>query len=477
MSQPPLEPSVEDGERQPLNEGKRSTRRSVVDSFGSARLSRVEGIASARSSFRVAQDAGLVDRREAQGNATNLETFVNFLTSTVGVGVCSLPAAFATGGWMPGFFLLGLALGMSLLACLFVCWSADLAAAAGVEADSFEEIAFAAFGSRASLLTGGVAVVDLTATCVILLVLLGDAGGQLHLGLGQGACMVLFAFLVWPISLLKDMSSIAKVAVLGVGAICLFLVTVILAACWGEADGGGSVGTAVETNFALLGVDNLAGAAATFAFCFACAILVPTMKKDMATPSALPRVICASHAAIGVVYALVAGLGYHMAGKAVAGNVILSMSPEVLRTVASAAVVLNCVVSYPLFMNPVCVTFERVTGIGAMPPQRELTFRVAFRSALVAFTLLVAYSVPYFKQVVDITGALTVTLMCSVLPGAFFWKLTQKATKAGREAEEMQTGMKVAIGFVVIYGACFVLPLGLFFGIQDLVAVIAGEGA
>jgi len=134
-------------------------------------------------------------------------------------------------------------------------------------------------------------------------------------------------------------------------------------------------------------------------------------------PDRYMRVATVAYAVGGVVYTYVMTTGYLAYGPSVPHNLLDAFPETAVGRSAQWVVVVALTCSYVLQMTPVFQMVE--TSI----PGWAARFWPLWRTLLVGGTILLTVLVPAMEQMVGITGALSFSLLCFVLPGAFYLKL------------------------------------------------------
>jgi len=312
---------------------------------------------------------------------------------------------------------------------------------------------------------------DLFATCVILLVGGGDAasiimGNWIDADVVQLYCIIGVFVIVAALSLPKDLSGLSKAAFAGVvtlaGYVLFFLVDGLTKIFQDPAS---------DQRLANPAPSNLAGAASIMGFSYSCAILMPSMHSEMDIVEDLPWVINVGHGIVCLIYASMAIVGFAAYGEAG-----LDVKPEIssLDTVPYAAeicsvcILVTIMVGYPLFMNPMVVYIQQV-----LPRDwSELPTRLVVRLSMATLTLISALSIPYFYEIVLLTGAVSANFMCVILPVAYYWKSWQNESSAGNFANAPVPLLKVMIAVALLQGVV-VMAAGVYYGVLDLQEAIA----
>lgn len=130
------------------------------------------------------------------GQSTLPQTVFNSVNVLVGVGLLSLPLGFRYAGWIVGFlfFLLSALVTRYTAGILAKCLDVDQSLV------TFADIAYAAFGSKARIITSVIFFFELIAACVALVVLFADSLDALIPGWGVLEWKILCGVIIVPLS-------------------------------------------------------------------------------------------------------------------------------------------------------------------------------------------------------------------------------------------------------------------------------------
>lgn len=399
---------------------------------------------------------------ESAAHMSKYAALVNLISSVVGAGIMALPKTVSTIGWWPGILLLMVVTMTSALCCNLV-HRAMLMAPQATNAEDLAESSFGAIGRYVVLVLNNL---DLFSTCVILLVAGGDVVSIIFGPENQRLCIVGVAVVVALLSLPKDMSGLSKAASLGVLTLFMFMVVYVLDAVAKIF----SPTRATDQVSGIWEVGAIAGAGSIMGFSYSCAILMPSMHAEMAIKEDLPWVINVGHAIVCTIYASVAVGGY-----AAYGPVGLDVKPEITSMTelpwapvfCACCITVTILVGYPLFLNPVVVLVQNMLPHN---PEYEVPTRYTVRLVMAGLTLVAALIIPYFYEIVLLTGAVSANLMCVILPVGYFLRLMSKAKAAGTEVS-FELWLIPFMIIAVIQGI-FVMIVGVYIGVLDLQAAI-----
>lgn len=387
------------------------------------------------------------------------QALFNFISGVVGAGLLVLPKTVSKVGWAPGLGLICMVTAISTATCHLVHRAMTMNSGARCA----EDLGMQVYGPIMQKVVLVFNNCDLFAGCVILLVGGGDLASIIFGPENQTQCIIGVGFVVGLLSLPKDLSGLSKAALAGVITLLMFVVVYLsdgFIAIFGPE-------RSTDQYFANLETAALSGAAAIIGLSYCGPILIPSMHAEMADIHELPWVINVGHAIVFTVYASMPIVGY--AGY---GREGLDVVPEIssLTNLRWAPIFCACcamvtmLVGYPLFMNPIVVRIEELVKSS---PDREFRTRLGVRLTMVALTLLVALTIPYFYEIIVLTGSITTNMMCMIFPVAYYLKSVANERAAGKYDNAPSLAMKSLIVLAMMQGL-LVMTVGVYYGALDL---------
>eukprot|EP01102_Stenamoeba_stenopodia_P021644 TRINITY_DN8787_c0_g1_i1.p1 TRINITY_DN8787_c0_g1~~TRINITY_DN8787_c0_g1_i1.p1 ORF type:complete len:453 (-),score=79.59 TRINITY_DN8787_c0_g1_i1:144-1502(-) len=406
---------------------------------------------------------------------SNWGAIFNFICTTLGAGILSLPNALMFAGWFGVFFLIILGIvsnytAKMLIACMHLVPQRRLR--------TYEEVGYACFGKIGSIIVGIFQILQLFGVCVIFLILIGGNMTQLVTNscLTYHDWILIFTAVLLPFTWLKTMREISFVAVFGLLASLIVAVAVVIVGLYQTIDNrnNGVINTHVFfTNFA-----GVVKSFDTAIFSFGVHSVLPTLEYSMAQPAAFPVVSNISFLVITQVYVFVALAGYAGWGETlVANGTILSRMSlsygstgflAVLIKVVIAIITVHVIMAFPLPMNPINLTLENTLNFESLPRKRELVFRVVLRTCVVALAVLVASVVPFFGIFLELISALAGISVAFILPVFFYFVLCRK------HGHHIARFDLVCMGLVFVIGILG-MGVGLYYSINDLIENLHGN--
>eukprot|EP01047_Picozoa_sp_COSAG01_P059684 COSAG01_NODE_7201_length_3306_cov_59.287496_3_plen_520_part_00 len=346
---------------------------------------------------------------------------------------------------------------------------------------SYVENATAAFGTTGGMLTLVIQTGTLIAVSSIFLVLVGNSladpdvmptllGARANSRLlelarpfGLGAdrlwtvmCWVVVVPTTWAPGLRQISWLSGAGVVLLLGLVALVLVAAVRAAV-DHGDGDSSSGTGHHSSGSMAGLGSgtaaqslwhqrlgelpedaaalraLPCAFAMVAFSFSCHNMIPGFEEGM-FPSdrhRFPAVVAATFCCCAALKAIFLGAAWLAFGGGTPQVVITALEPLGLRTLATAALALNTVLTLPTFLFILQAVLAKIGGGGAgerpLPPARTHGTRVV----LLLLILALAVAVPRLPAIMSWVGSTATPAVVFVLPLAFHLKLRWRDASAG----------------------------------------------
>ena len=135
-------------------------------------------------------------------------------------------------------------------------------------------------------------------------------------------------------------------------------------------------------------------------------------------------------------------------------NILLNLPDGHLRLVAGAALCISVVISYIILLVPAREHIEKIV-LGLYPPSSywgEIFATCTLRTALVVFTALVAFNIPYFGTFLGLVGGLTDSLQSLVIPPFIIASLKRKMNSQTSRIEEILYKLIILFGgSLIIY--------------------------
>ncbi|CAN6248310.1 unnamed protein product [Urochloa humidicola] len=384
-----------------------------------------------------------------------LKTCFNGINALSGIGLLSIPYALSQGGWS------SLAIFLAIAAiCCYTGILLQRCMDASPLVSTYPDIGALAFGRRGRLVVAAFMYLELYLVAVDFLILEGDnlhklfpvggfRVGSLHVGAKQG--FVLAATLaVLPTTWFSSLGVLAYAAAGG----ALASVVLVAAVVWvGVFDGVG-----FHQQGRLVHWAGMPSAISLYSFCFSGHAVFPMIYNGMKDRKKFPMVLFICFVVSTLSYGFMGVIGYLMYGDALMSQVTLNLpAGKASSKVAIYTTLVNPLTKYALVVAPIAEAVEAALGVG-----KSRVLRVLVRTALVVGTAVVALAVPFFADVVALTGALLSCTATMLLPCLCYLRVRAKVGYRKRWVET------VACVVIVVVGAAIVV-LGTYSSVKQIV--------
>jgi amino acid permease len=366
---------------------------------------------------------------------SNLGAICNILVTAVGVGMLGLPNAVAAVGYIVGFVMFAVCVGIALVCCKLLQQAMWFAIDLGnqmsppFKVTTYEDIGLVAFGKPGKVAVAVALHSALVGCSCIIALLMGKAAYRLCSDISQTAWIVISCAVMLPFVWLRTMKHIGFVAsTFGTASIVALTICVVIAGfMYVSFDGpfdwleGAPMKSYTADISSLWGLGTAFG---TLTFAFAVTCTLPTILNDMERKNDAGKVIVAGVSATSVVYGAVAVCGYMGFGSVLISKGVEDIFSVLqvgtpLATAMDVIVVLVCITHYAVMINPTCRVLENQFAFS----RDSIVFGSSIRTGLVVFTALVAIFCGKFTALVDLIGSISFACVHMVFPPLFLWKL------------------------------------------------------
>lgn len=347
------------------------------------------------------------------------QAILNGMNILAGVGILSMPYAVSEGGWIGLSFLLIFAAvccytGVLLRRCL------DL----DRQILGYPDVGQAAFGKSGRIFISGLLYFELFAVAVEFLILEGDNLTQLFPweGLNFGflrltseqSFLILSAAVMLPTVWLRDLSLISYISAGGVVA----CVTVLVAVAWvGIFDVGFTHPGHV------LNVQGFPIAVGLYAFCYCGHAVFPNIYCSMRDRKKFSHVLIVCFVLCTLIYGGMAVLGFLMFGDDIKSQVTLNLPKRgIASNIGIFATLVNPFAKYALTVTPLAAALEELLP-DRWKTQNFAMWGIIIRTLLVASTVVVALTVPFFAYLMALVGSFLSTTVAITIPCICYLKL------------------------------------------------------
>lgn len=375
------------------------------------------------------------------GQSTLPQTVFNSVNVLIGVGLLALPLGIRLTGWVVGV--------PALLVCaLSTYWLAGLLGRC-METDvtlmTYADLGYASFGPKGRLAISVLFLLDLTAACVLLVVLFSDCLNGLfpgHSGLFWKAVgfvvLTPFSFLSLPVLSLFSLAGISST----------ILVVVLVTLCGlSKAHAPGSLQEFATINAYWDNTTDLLVGIAILMAPFSGHAVFPNLKSDMRHPGRFQESLRITYAITIGADATMAVVGYLMFGTKVGNEVTNSVLatvgyPLFVYWTIGALILLVPFAKLPLNARPIVNVLEVV--VGANGGWTTAVLKLLVNAAVVG----IAVVLPEFDRIIGLMGASLCFMICLILPVGFYLRLCEV-----KRAEKMVC-VAVIVASVVMAVVC-----------------------
>ncbi|CAI9301389.1 unnamed protein product [Lactuca saligna] len=424
----------------------------------------------------------LIDELPIAFGCSVTQTVFNSVNVMVGVGVLSMPNTIATAGWA--------GVGILLLFAAICCYTAYLMKLCFESRDTIQtypDIGEAAFGKYGRLTIAIILYTSLYAYCVEFIILEGDNLTSLFPGvsLQWGSVntdpvhmfAVLSAVVMGSTLLVKNPRVISLFSATGVVATLMVIICVFWL---------GTVNVGFNERGPPIKLGGIAFALGIYGFCFSGHCVFPNIYQSMADKTKFTKAMIICFILCLLMYGSVAIAGFLMFGEQSLSQITLNMPEDAVASkVALLTVIINPVYNgsfkfifemdfdttrglckllnsrsltfhtYALLMNPLASAIEEL--FPAKVARSNWCF-ITLRIALVASSVCIALSIPFFGLVMALMGSVLCILVSLILPSLCFLMIS------GSKATTTQIGLSICI--MVLGIVCMVV--GTYSSLADI---------
>ena len=371
-----------------------------------------------------------------RGSSSVSSSVFNLVNNVAGAGILTLPAGMARGTGVVPSLLICICLGvLSSHSFNLIGESCRLTGAR-----DFKTLWERSLSPSSSWIVDAVIATMCLACSVIYAGILGDVFSPFLSGLsgipaslvGRGPCILaITASVLFPLSLLKDLSALAFTSILGFASVVYTVVFLVVRALDGSYAGAAARFLAdkkvLPPNFSTHSMGNVDFTSLVLASNLGLAYIAhynaPAYYRDMSDRRQFSRMVSYSFAILTALYAVTMLAGYYTFGAACAGNVLLNYHPDdKLALLGRLATGFSILFGFPLAFIGLSSSLlgilsknKAVSGFVNSGVGRPL-----FMATLLAMVSSVAVAVPDIGAVVGITGALMGSLIVYIIPAILY---------------------------------------------------------
>lgn len=358
------------------------------------------------------------------------QTIFNCINALIGIGLLALSRAMVHAGFFWGTILL-------IYSVLITYWTATLLSEC-MDTDptlcTYADIGYKAFGPRARLFVSLLFTVELLGVGVSLMVLFADSLNALFpsISLVQFkfiAFLVLTPFSFLPLRILSHISLIGIISTISLVFLIFFSGLI-------KTTAPGSLIDPAPSSFYPPSLLNLLASYGIILGPFGSHSLFPALKADLITPQKFEKCLKTTYSVGFFADASMTYLGFFMFGAGLLNEITQSVLltsgyPKFVYFLTSVFVSFIPVAKTPINALPIINITEFLFGI--TPQQLEMAGRqptlltkissIAIKIGVNLMFVICAILYPEFDKIIGLSGSSLCTLICIVLPCAFYLKL------------------------------------------------------
>ncbi|KAG9459266.1 hypothetical protein H6P81_003774 [Aristolochia fimbriata] len=398
------------------------------------------------------------DTTTHQGGTSFLKTCFNVVNALSGIGILSMPHALAQGGWASLILLLAVA-----VICCYTALLMQKCMTAYPLAKTYPDIGEAAFGHRGRVIVSTLMYLELYLVAVEFLILEGDNFDRLFPNLGfetlgmrisgKQEYALLAALVILPTTWLRSLGLLSFLSAAGVMVSFVLVGTVLWAA---TIDG---VGFHVEKGRVLFHLKGFPTVFSLYAFCFCGHPVFPSIYASAKDGKRFSTVLIICFVLCTFTYGSMGVLGYLMYGQEVKPEITLNLPlGKMSSKLAIYTTLINPFTKYALMITPIASAIEDHV-VSPIFDSRAAN-AVLIRTLLVISTVLVALTVPFFGDVMTLTGSFLSSSATMLLPCICYLKLCPASRRCRLEL--------MIIGGILAMGSSFAV-LGTVSALRGIV--------
>ncbi|KAJ7919137.1 transmembrane amino acid transporter protein-domain-containing protein [Mycena leptocephala] len=305
------------------------------------------------------------------GRSTFGQTLFNCVAMLVGIGLLSVPLAFAYAGWLAGTVII---LSYGFLSC-YTAKILGRMILSDTSLRCYSDIGRKAFGPWCTPMITLMFCLELFAVSVLLVTLYADS---LHSLLPQFSTDT---YKLWSIVLILPtvflpLSLLSYSSILGILSTIL-IIFVILVDGLSKYTAPGSLWSPAETSLGISSWTNLGIAFGLFVAGFGCHPLIPSLAQDMVEPHRFEQMLNIAFAIATFIYSLLAVVGYLMFGNSVSEEISMDLLKigeynKPLNHLALWMLVLSPLSKFALTTQPLTATLEILLRIDEPRSNEEI---------------------------------------------------------------------------------------------------------
>jgi vesicular inhibitory amino acid transporter len=395
------------------------------------------------------------------GQSTAPQTIFNSVNVLVGIGLLSLSLGFKYSGWLIGIAML-------IFAAISTFYSAKLLSKC-MDTDptlvTYADIAYAAFGPKARVLTSILFTLELAGSGVSLVVLFADSLNALFPQFSRLQYKLL-AFLILTPPCFLPLRVLSVSSIMGIMSTFGLVLIVLFDGLW-KQEGPGSLIHPMETWILPRNWMAVPLSVGIFMSPWGGHAVFPNIYRDMRHPHKYEKCLVTTYQITFFIDISMGILGFLMFGAGVSEEVTKSILltpgyPKPLGLLITALIAVIPLAKTPLNARPIVSTLDILLGLDHVPMSFEGTMqghisagdiflrglKVLLRIAVVFFFVLFAIVFPSFDRIIALVGSSLCITICIIGPVGFYLSIFR---------DEVSRSERLLCYFLLVVFSCMAL--------------------
>mmetsp|Transcript_16099 Transcript_16099/g.24628 ORF Transcript_16099/g.24628 Transcript_16099/m.24628 type:complete len:515 (+) Transcript_16099:18-1562(+) len=444
-----------------------------------AEASTVVGFFSLEKGNAIGRGSWRMPRDDDNGTSSMATSIFNLANNVAGAGILTLAAGKATGtGWIPSIIIC-----FALALCSSHTFVLIGKACEMTGEHTFKELWDDAFGEKTAWIVDTLVFLQCFFVSIIYTGLLGDIFSALLKSAGVSSILaertsviqISTVCILWPLSMIKDMSSLAFTSILGLAAV-LYTVFFIILRSLDQTYSLDPVGKFIsEGEIMIPSFDK----STLWNFDFNSLVLIsnlglayiahynaPLYWKSLAdaTTKRFKKVSLWSYGILGLIYTMVMVAGYATFGDICQGNILLNYSAtDILSTLARLSTGFSLLFGFPLIFNGVVGGLQNASSALGISSLSNPKYHTALVTILLLSTTLLSLVLKDVQLVAGLTGALIGSALVYIFPVMIHSNIVYKFR--GKDSEEYKKAKK---NLLFIPFGLFTASVGVFMTLKNV---------
>ncbi|CAB4416747.1 unnamed protein product [Rhizophagus irregularis] len=350
------------------------------------------------------------------------QSIFNSCNVLIGIGILALPLGFKYAGWVLGITI--------FFFCLIITNYTAKVIKKCLDYDeglyTYADMGAVAFGEKSRMYIAALFCLELIASGVALVILIGDSLHTIFPDVSKDLLKVIAWLIMTPLTTIA-IRYLSYFSLLGIiSAMCLVNVMVIDG--FAKREMPGSLVDPMETDWLPFQWYNVPMSFGLIMAGFTGHAVFPSVYRDMQNPKQYPKMVNYTYMLTTVIYFLMAACGYLMFGRSVmqeiTQNIMITKGyNRILNQFMIWLVAAYPIPKYALIMNPINLTCEiyyhsipRIEDWCKNGRGRRTTLKVLSRVLTSTIVLLIALQVPDFDRVMGILGSFFSYFISAIFP-------------------------------------------------------------